>query len=150
MGHTYTNCMYHVIFSTKHRQRLIDSQVSGRLCPYFGGIIRDLGGQLLEVNAIEDHAHLFAILPPKHAVSEQVKQIKSGTSKWVHQTFENLQGFAWQEGYAAFSVSQSGVQQLRQYIQGQAEHHRRVSFEEEFTAFLDRHGIEYDPKYAFD
>jgi putative transposase len=148
MGHTYTNLMYHIVFSTKERRRSIDGDIVPRLVQFTGGIVRDLQGSLLEMNAVEDHAHLLAILSSTLSIADQVRDIKAGASKWIHRTYSAMQDFAWQEGYGAFSVSKSSAQAVANYIQEQASHHQTMSFEQEFIALLQKHGIEYDPRYV--
>ena len=150
MGHTYTNLMYHVVFSTKQRRPLIKSDLSPRLVKFVGGIIRKRSGKLLAMNGPEDHVHLLGIFPPKMAVSDQIRDVKSLSSGWIHDTFNNQKQFAWQEGYSAFSVSKSTVRQVVQYIENQHEHHKKLTFEDELIALLEKHGIEYYRRYVFD
>ena len=150
VGHTYTNLAYHVVFSTKKRRRLIGPDLRPRLTQFVGGIIRQREGKLLAMNGAEDHTHLLAVLVPKRAVSDQVRDIKALSSGWIHDTFDNLKDFSWQEGYSAFSVGKSNLDSVRRYIDRQQEHHREISFEEELIALLERAGIEYDLRYLLD
>ena len=149
MGQSYTCLHYHVIFSTKDRRPLITPDFRQRLYDYVGGIIRGEKGQLLSGGGTKDHVHLLANLQSQPAVSDVIRVIKSNSSKWVHETFRDKAGFAWQVGYGAFTVSHSGIGQVRRYIENQEEHHRARSFKEEYVAFLDRHGIEYDERYIW-
>jgi REP element-mobilizing transposase RayT len=150
MGHTFANLMYHVVFSTKHRQPLIIPDLTPRLVEFVGGIIRKRSGKLLAMNGSEDHVHLLGIFPPKMAVSDQIRDIKSLSSGWIHDAFDNQKQFAWQEGYSAFSVSKSVAPRVVKYIENQREHHKNLTFEDELIALLEKHGIEYDPRYVFD
>jgi putative transposase len=120
------------------------------LYKYIGGIIRAEGGILLEIDGIEDHVHILAKLKPSLAVSEMLNKIKSNSSKWVNENPKSARRFGWQEGYAAFSVSESQASNVRDYIRNQREHHQRISFQEEFIAILEKHGVTYDPRYIWD
>jgi REP element-mobilizing transposase RayT len=104
----------------------------------------------LEIGGIDDHVHILAKFKPAIAVSEMLNKIKANSSKWANDHKMKMRKFGWQEGYAAFSVSESQVQNLVHYIRNQAEHHRKQTYQEEFVALLERHGIEYDPKYLWD
>ncbi len=98
------------------------------------------------IGGVEDHIHLLLQFPATIAVAEAVKTIKSNSSGWMS---DEIGEFAWQQGYGAFSVSKSNIAAVVRYIQNQEKHHRRMTFEDEFLTMLDRHGIEYDPKYVF-
>lgn len=97
-----------------------------------------------------DHAHILLSLPSTIAVAKAIQLIKGGSSKWIHDEFPEHRGFAWQEGYGAFSIGIGQTDTTMRYIRNQAEHHRRRSFQEEFLAFLQRHKIDYDPRYIWD
>ena len=150
MGHTYTSLVYHIVFSTRQRRHLIGDDLLPRLVKFVGGIIRKRTGKLLAMNGPEDHVHLLAGLCPKLAVSDQVRDIKALSSGWVRDLSPSFKLFGWQEGYAAFSVGNSNISKVARYIQRQQEHHREVSFEEEFISMLDRAGIDYDPRHVLD
>jgi len=150
MGHSHTNLLYHIVFSTKDRQALLDAEISTRLYAYLGGAIRSEGGVSICINGGADHIHILAKLRQDKAVSEVLRAIKANSSGWIHRTFRPLSGFAWQSGYGAFSVSQSQVDKVQQYITNQQVHHQRVSFKEEFVALLEAHRIEYDKRYLWD
>jgi putative transposase len=150
VAHTFTNLVVHIIYSTKDRHPHIDTDLRPRLFAYLGGVIRDIGGSPLIVNGTDDHTHQLISLPAARAVAEVVRLVKANSSKWVHETFPAKRGFAWQSGYGAFSVSQSNVDAVRQYIAEQEEHHRTVTFQEEYLAFLRRHGISFDERYVWE
>ena len=150
MAHTFTNLLTHVIFSTKDRQPFMTDDARPRIFAYMGGIVRELGGAALRINGPNDHAHLLLALPATVAIAEAMRVVKTNSSKWIHETFPRLSVFAWQHGYGAFSVSQSNVGAVEAYIDTQEEHHRTMTFQEEFVAFLKRHGISYDPKYVWE
>jgi len=114
-----------------------------------GGIARENGMKALAIGGTKDHIHALLALPATLSVAKAIQLIKGGSSKWVHDEFTRLRKFAWQEGYGAFSVSASQTTSIIHYINGQKEHHRKKSFEEEFLEFLDKYGVEYDRRYVF-
>ncbi len=148
MAHTLTNLLTHVIFSTKDRAPLITPDLKPEMCAYLGGVVRELEGTALNVNAVPDHVHLLVKLPPRIALSEVVGKMKASSSGWVKRKWQT--DFAWQAGYGGFSVSQSNVPAVANYIANQEQHHKRVVFREEFVAFLKKHEIEYDERYLWE
>lgn len=149
MSHTYTSCLVHCVWSTKNRANLIPADTQTRLWAYLGGIARENGFKSLAVGGTANHVHAFLSLPAIMPIAKAVQLLKGGSSKWIHDTFPTMREFAWQEGYAAFTVSVSNVEDTRRYIESQAEHHRAQSFEDEFIAFLHRHEIEYDARHVW-
>jgi putative transposase len=147
MAGTYCNLLYHVLFSTKGRRPLISSAMKSRLHDYIGGIVRGEDGDLLEINSVADHVHLLVRLHPTQAVADVVRIIKSNSSRWANEKFRSAPSFAWQEGYTAFTVSQSQVARLLAYIRGQEEHHRKRDFRHELVALLRRNGIGFEERY---
>jgi REP element-mobilizing transposase RayT len=141
MPHSYTNLLFHIVFSTKDRRPLIDTSLEVRLFPYFGGIVRQLGGRLFAVNGDDDHVHMLAEMPASISVAETVGKVKGNSSHWIHDSFATRSEFAWQRGYAAFSVSESNASAVARYIERQKVHHRKRSFEEELDRFLRRHAL---------
>jgi REP element-mobilizing transposase RayT len=150
MPSTYTNLLYHIVFSTKQRISLINTESQEELYRYIGGIIRAEGGVQLEIGGMSDHLHILAKFKPAISVSEMLAKIKANSSKWVNDHKMKFRKFGWQEGYAAFSVSESQAPAVAEYIRNQEEHHRKQTYQEEFLALLKRHGIEYDPRYLWD
>jgi REP element-mobilizing transposase RayT len=150
MPGTYSQLLLHVVFSTKHRTRWITSDVAERLYPYIGGIIRAEEGVLYDIGGVEDHAHLYIRWRTDATVSDLMRTVKSRSSKWIHDTFPNLDEFAWQEGYSVFSVSKSQEDAVKKYIAGQAEHHKKEDFKSELLRLLRAHGVEFDDRYVFD
>jgi len=143
-------CFYDVVFSTRERQPWPDPVISTRLYEYPGGALHSEGGTSMSINGCADHIHVLAKLRQDKAVSDVLRAIKANSSGWIHRTFVTLRGFAWQNGYGAFTVSQSQVEKVQRYIANQQRHHQRVSFKEEFIALLNAHGIDYDEKYLWD
>ena len=148
MSDSYTNLLYHIVFSTKDRRPLITAEYELRLYDYIGGTIRDLGGISLALNGTEDHLHLLAKLRPDRSLSDVLRKLKANASGWMHRVFPRLEDFTWQRGYGAFTVSQSNVEEVRRYIARQKVHHRRVSFRDEFIQFLKVNRIEYDERFV--
>jgi putative transposase len=147
MSDSYTNLLYHLVFSTKDRRPLITREYEVRLYDYLGGTIRKVGGISLELNGTEDHVHLLAKLRPDCALSDVLRDLKANATGWMHDVFPSLKNFSWQRGYGAFTVSQSNVEAVRQYIARQKEHHQKISFRDEFIQFLIANGIEYDERF---
>jgi REP element-mobilizing transposase RayT len=139
----------HCVWSTKGRRRLIKPDLRDRLWPYLGGIARENNMRALAIGGVEDHIHVLLSIPATTPIAKAIQLLKGGSSKWIHETFPLQRDFAWQEGYGAFSIGVSGVEDTIAYIQSQEEHHRTRRFEEEFVAFLKKHGIEYDERYIW-
>ena len=135
LPHTFSKNYLHVIFSTKGRRNLIKRELQPRLWAYLAGIGKNYGVKMLAVGGTEDHVHLLFHLPPTLALARAVLLLKANSSKWMSKSF------SWQEGYGAFSVSSSNLDSVIRYIRNQQKHHRKFSFEEEFRAILQRHGI---------
>lgn len=150
MSRTYTNLLYHIIFSTKDRIPFIQPAFRSDLHAYLGGIIADLGGIPLEIGGVADHAHLLVKLKPTAALSDVMRELKAGSSKWVNEEKMKLRKFGWQDGYAAFTVSSSQSGRVRAYIRNQERHHARLSFQDELRQLLKRHGIEYEEQYLWE
>jgi len=138
----------HFVWSTAHRQPLIDETWQDRLYGYIGGILRERNATLLTAGGITDHIHVYASLPATIALAGLVKAMKAISSKWVHEEIK-FTPFAWQDGYGAFSVSPADDARVRAYIANQKEHHKQRDFKAEYLDFLERAGVEYDPKYVF-
>jgi REP-associated tyrosine transposase len=147
MASTFTNLLYHIVFSTKDRIPMIQADVRERLYEYMGGIIRGEGGVLLEIGGVPDHVHLLAKLKADTAIADLLRVLKSNSSGWVNDEHLIQGRFAWQTGYAAFSVSESQVGKIRQYLRNQESHHAKVSFKDELIALLKKNRIEYDERF---
>ncbi len=150
MAHTYCDLTYHVVFSTKHRRPIIDDELQPELWKYLGGIIKGLEGRPLMIGGISDHVHLLITLPPTACVSDALRVLKANSSGWVHRQGPTRSAFAWQSGYAAFTVSQSQRETVTRYIANQAKHHQQTTFQEELLALLQRHGVDFDPRHVWD
>jgi putative transposase len=150
MGDTYTSLYYHIVFSTKNRVKHIKPEIEQRIWEYIGGIARENKIIPLQVGGSEDHIHMLVKASPALAPSKIAQLIKGGASLWIHSEFPELRGFAWQDGYGAFTVSKSAVLDVQRYIQNQREHHRKMSFQEEYLEFLKKHGVDYNERYIWD
>lgn len=152
MSHTYTYLATHIVFSTKDRLPMITADLKPRLWAYMNWVIGNIGGKAVAINGMTDHAHLLVLLPTTVSMAEALRTLKANSSKWVHENWreQNEQSkFAWQSGYAAFSVSKSGVKDVVRYIDNQEEHHRKFSYQDELLVLLKKHGIEYDERYIW-
>ena len=150
MGHTYSNNLYHIIFSTKNRRGLLSDDTREELHRYIAGIIQNLDSSLLKINSVIDHVHLLCKIKPAIAVSDFVSKVKSNSSRWMEERFELPNGFQWQSGYSSFSVSKSIAGKVAGYIESQQEHHKIISFADELKSFLNKHGIDYDSAHYLD
>ncbi len=150
MSHTYSKLLLHYVFSTKERRLLIDDAWCTRLYSYMSGIVREQGAHLVRAGGIADHVHLLIEAKPTHAPADLIRLVKAGSSKWINDERLTPHDFAWQIGYGVFSVSRSQLDAVTAYIDNQAEHHRRQTFQEELLAMLERHGIEYDERFLWD
>jgi len=139
--------LYHIVFATKERYPFISDELRPKLHEYLGGTVRGLGGIALEVGGTSDHVHLLTKIKPTAAVSEFIKQLKANSSGWANKMARGR--FAWQGRYGAFTVSESQVEKVREYIRSQEKHHQRVSFEDEFKRLLQAHRIEFDERYLW-
>jgi putative transposase len=145
MAHTYPNVLVHCVFSTKYRRDSIPSELVERLGPYFVGIGKNHEIPVLSVGGTTNHVHLLTALPATIALAKAVQLLKANSSRWIG---EHGVEFAWQEGYGAFSVSASNLTAVKRYIEHQAEHHAKHSFEDEFVSLLRKSGVPYDPKFV--
>jgi len=150
MANTHTALHYHVVFSTKRREPWIRKEDEARLWAYLGGIAKQSDMIPLCIGGVEDHVHMLLGIPATIAVSDALKRIKGGSSPWVKETLSGCAGFSWQDGYGAFTVSKSLLPEVENYIRHQREHHRAVSSQDEYRAFLDKHGVRYDERYLWD
>jgi len=148
MANTYTSLHYHIVFSTKNREPWLREDVRARLWPYLGGISRENKLKAMMIGGVADHVHLVVSIPPSVSVSKAIQLIKGGSSHWLKENFPELVQYAWQDGYAAFSVSRSQLDSVAAYVAGQEEHHRKKTFAEEYRAFLSRHEIVFDERYV--
>jgi REP element-mobilizing transposase RayT len=146
MGHTYSEILVHVVFSTYQRRNLLAQDFQERPRQYMTGVARREFGEVIRIGGTDDHIHGLLRMRPDVSISTAMRKWKSLSSGWLHKTFPAAVDFAWQEGYGAFSVSPSRSDEVAAYIQSQARRHQVRTFEEEFIALLKAHGIAYDPQ----
>lgn len=146
---TYSQILFHIVFSTKERRPLITGDVRERLYAYIGGIVRAEQGVLFAIGGVEDHVHLLVRWRPDAPVSDLMRTVKSRSTKWVKAEL-GLEDFGWQEGYSVFSVSKSQEEVVKGYIAKQAQHHRVVGFKEELVKLLEVHGVEFEERWVME
>lgn len=144
---TYTQIYYHIVFSTTNRDRVLSSDRREELFRYVSGIIQNHQSHLYRIGGVEDHVHILASLHPKVALADLVKDIKVASSRWIAEERVFPRFTHWQDGYAAFTHSQNDKPRLIQYIKGQEEHHRRLSFHDELRKLLVEAGVEFDARF---
>ena len=149
MAHTFTSILVHAVFSTSGRSPLLTDDLRPEMHAYLGGILRRLEAVPIVVGGATDHVHLLARLPADLAVADCLRVVKANSSRWAKERWPERRGFAWQGGYGAFSVSESRRGAVIRYIQDQEQHHRRISFQEEFLKLLRNHGVEFDERYIW-
>lgn len=140
----------HIVFSTKERYPFIQTDVEPELYAYMADTIQRMGGVPYLINGMPDHVHVLSSLPRTVPLSKYIEDIKRNSSRWIKIKDGLYQKFAWQNGYGAFSVSSSRKNSVKQYIAGQKDHHRTMSFREEFLSFLQKYNVEYDERYVWD
>jgi putative transposase len=147
MPSSWTQNIYHAVFSTKGRVCSITPDHQERLYPYIGGILKDLRCTPIAINGMEDHVHFLARYPSDLSHADMLRHVKQRSSLWIHEIFPELRAFAWQEGYGGFTVSKSLMDSVAAYIRNQKEHHKKMTSLDEVKEFLRKSGIEYDPRY---
>ena len=150
MPQSLSNTIIHIVFSTKHRKKLIDSEIESRIFGCLGNICNENKCQTIIVGGYQDHVHILCHLHRTISISQLVKEIKINSSKWIKSVDEKYKNFYWQDGYGVFSVSQSGVSKVVDYIKNQKEHHNKKTFKAEYKAFLDKNDVSYDDNYMWD
>jgi REP element-mobilizing transposase RayT len=150
MANTYTSLHYHLVFSTKNRERWINPEIEERVWSYLAGIAKQNKMTPIQIGGVEDHVHVLLGASPTLAPSKIAQLVKGGSSAWIHDTFPDMKAFAWQDGFGGFTVSRSNVESVADYIRGQREHHRSRTFQDEYLALLQKHGVSYDEKYLWD
>ena len=151
MGHTCSNLLCHCVWSTKHRRPLLKNEIKPRLNSYMRTVVEGEGAKLLFMNGVEDHVHLLIAMPLTLLIPTLIEKIKPVSTKWLNKTFSDFKGeFRWQEGYGAFSVGKSNLQEVIKYIENQEEHHKSMSYQYEYIGFLKALGIPFDPRFIFD
>lgn len=149
MANTYINILIHTVFSTKNHESWLSSSLRERLYPYMCGIARENGLKVLCIGGTDNHIHILLSLDSTTSIAKAMQFIKGGSSKWIHETFPELRLFSWQEGYGAFSIGISNVDETKKYIENQEKHHSTEGFRDEYLKFLRRNNIDFDEKYLW-
>ena len=149
MANTYTQLYFHVVFAVKHRNNLILPVWKDELYKYITGIITNKNQKSMIVNGMPNHIHLLIGTKPNCNLSDLVRDIKANSSKWVNENNLVNGRFEWQNGFGAFTVSQSGVKNVIKYIENQEEHHSKQTFRDEYIEFLNEYKIHYQNEYIF-
>lgn len=150
MAQSLSSILIHLVFSTKNREPFITPAVETELHPYMAKIFRELKSPSLAIDGTSDHVHILFSLARVITIADLVEEVKTNTSKWIKTKGREFRNFHWQKGYGGFSIGQSNVASLRRYIRGQKDHHRRVTFQDEYRKFLKAYGIDYDERYVWD
>jgi len=151
MAQSLSRLWTHLIFSTKNRfPFLSDKTIRIDMHGYLAKMLREQDCETIIVNGVEDHVYALFALSKIRTIADVVKEIKRTSSGWVKALSPKLSKFHWQGGYGAFSVSQSNLDEVIRYIENQEGHHKRVTFQDEYRAFLKAYGIEYDERYVWD
>lgn len=143
MSHSYMHNPVHLVFSTKQRRKLIPKELQPRLWGYLAGVCKNQRIFVHEIGGIDDHVHMLIEIPLDTSFSDAIREIKTGSSRWMGRKF------AWQRGFGVFGVSESNVNAVIRYIRNQEAHHRKRTYEQEFIALLEKHRVAYDPRYVF-
>ena len=149
MANTYTQLYFHVVFAVKGRKSLISYTWETELYKYISGIITNKNQKLMIINGMPNHIHLLIGTKPNCNLSDLIRDIKANSSKWINENRFIAGRFEWQNGFGAFTISQSGLDKVIHYIKNQKEHHRIKSFKEEYVEFLEDYKIDFEEKYLF-
>jgi len=150
MSQSLSKMYVHIVFSTKHRSKILIPEIQPNLYAYFGGICNNLECNPIKIGGYLDHVHILCLLSKKIALMSLLQDIKTGTSKWIKTQDKSFANFHWQDGYGAFSVNPSQTNIVADYITKQTEHHKKVIFQDEYRAFLKKYKVDYDERYVWD
>jgi REP element-mobilizing transposase RayT len=149
MAGKFLSLLVHFTWSTAGREPWLEQDMLPDLFSYIGGIAKNKNAKLISAGGMSDHIHLYASLPSTISIADFVNALKSNSSRWIHESSSRLRGFAWQDGYGAFSVSKSEEDKVVRYISNQEVHHRKRTFKQELIGLLEKHGIQYDNRYIW-
>lgn len=150
MPQSLAQILVHLVFSTKNREACLDDVDRDALHGYIGGVIANHDGVLLKIGSVADHIHLLVAHPRTCAPADLVREIKTAATIWLKARHSRYHNFHWQAGYGMFSISPSHRHAVEEYIAGQAEHHRKISFQEEYRNLLEKYDLPYDERYVWD
>jgi putative transposase len=147
MSQSFVQFYAHIVFHTKNNMRLIRPEIEVELYSYLGGILKNYKSNPIQIGGTSDHIHILCTLPKTMAPADLVEEIKKSSSKWIKSKGPHYHNFYWQDGYGGFSISSSGVEAVKKYILNQKEHHKKLSYIDEYKKLLDEYGIPYEEKY---
>jgi putative transposase len=150
VAQSLADVILHFVFSTKERNLWIQSNIEEELYQYMSGVCRNLNSPVIKINGVEDHIHILLHLGKTIPISKLISEMKSSSSRWIKTKGDHYRDFAWQGGYGGFSVSRPNLEGAKKYLASQKEHHKTVTFKEEFLTMLQRSQIPYDEKYLWD
>ncbi len=150
MSQSLSQLYVHLVYSTKHRAPCLTEALRPRLWAYTAVVLKNLDCVPIEVGGIADHVHILTLLSKNLSAAKLVEEVKKPTSKWLKTQDPALHEFHWQSGYGIFSIGRSELSMVREYIMTQDEHHKTVSFQDEFRRLLKEHGVEFDERYVWD
>ncbi|MDZ4859205.1 MAG: transposase [Candidatus Hydrogenedentes bacterium] len=151
MSQSLSAIYLHTTWSTKERFPFLrDAGLRAHMHEYIGGVSNNLGCTPIIVGGVEDHVHILARFARTTTTADWIKEMKRASSAWVKGIDTSARKFQWQAGYGAFSVSYSNIGRVERYIANQEEHHRKLTFQEEFRQFMRKHGVEWDERYVWD
>jgi len=150
MPQSLSSILIHLIFSTKNRELFLTPEIETELYPYMASILKAVKSPALIINGTSDHVHTLLSLSRVVTIADLVEEVKTESSKWIKTKGREFNNFHWQNGYGAFSIGQSQVPAVKRYIARQKEHHRRITFQDEYRKFLKLYGVEYDERYVWD
>ena len=140
----------HLVFSTKNQVNIIDPDIENELHPYMAKLFRECDSPSITINSTSNHIHNLFLLSRKFTISQVVEKVKKTSSKWIKTKGDQYKSFYWQNGYGAFSISQTHIDAVKKYISNQKQHHKKTSFKEEYIKLLEKYRIEYDERYVWD
>ena len=149
MPNTFSQLIYHIVFSVKDKKPLLNNKIQNELYKYFAGIANNHNFKIISAGGTSNHVHILLSLKPDLKLSKCLQLIKGGSSKWIHDNFSEMESFSWQAGYGAFTVSKSQENIIKNYIAKQKEHHEKISFEDEYRKLLILNNIKFEEKYLF-
>ncbi len=150
MPQSLAQILVHIIFSTKNRFPFLKDEVRDELHRYMAAILKEHESPAILIGSVQDHVHILCSQSKNYSISKLIEEVKKGSSKWIKTRSATYEKFQWQNGYGAFSVSQSNLESVQEYVANQEEHHRKLTFEEEFRSFLRKYQIEHDERYVWD
>ena len=149
MTQSFVQNFQHIIFSTKDRNKWIDESWADDLYGYIGGTLSRIGCKMLTAGGTSDHIHLLSVIDKNLTMPDVIRTIKSSSTTWIRKSIRNKKAFAWQNGYASFSIGKSQVARVENYIRNQRKHHRKMDYKDELRRFFNKYGLEYDEKYLW-